>query len=128
MTVKEMLTNPDVVENIVEDLTEIPEDTEVTYEVWALGCTVDEDVTDDEVLLGEFTDPDSAVAYAETATLDMIKELGYGEVDPETAYFSIEVETVVDDPEDEGTMNIGTIYSRDLWLDGEYGSDENVPI
>ena len=44
-------------------------------------------------------------------------------------YFSIEVETVVGDPDDEdgGTMNIGTVYQRDLWIDGEYGSEEDIP-
>jgi hypothetical protein len=55
-------------------------------------------------------------------------ELGYGEPDSNITHFSIEVETVVADPEDEdgGTMNIGTIYSRDLWIDGEYGSVEDT--
>ena len=116
MTVKEMLTNSEIVENIVEDITEIPEDSEVTYEVWALGYTEDEDCTDDEVLIGEFTDIDEAVKCAEAVTLEKIKEHGYRAADPDTAYFSIEVETVVEDPEDEGTVNIGSVYNRDLWI------------
>ena len=47
-------------------------------------------------------------------------------MDSETTYFSIEVETVVEDPEEDGTMNLGTVYSRVLWLDGEYGSEEEA--
>jgi hypothetical protein len=48
-----------------------------------------------------------------------ITEMGFGEPDPDTVYFSIEVETVIGDPDDEdgGTINIGTIYKRDLWLE-----------
>ena len=126
MTIKELAKNDELLDNIVEDIDEIPDDAEVTYEVWALGYTDDDDMTDDEVLVGEFTDPDAAVECAEKVNIEMIQELGYGEADPATAYFSIEVETVVEDPEDEdgGTMNIGTVYSRDLWIDGEYGDEK----
>ena len=127
MNVKDLLMNDELMDNIVEDIEDIPEDSEVTYEVWALGYADEDDCTNDEVLLGEFTDPDEAVKYAEKVTLNTIKELGYVEADPDTTHFSIEVETVVEDPEDEGTMNLGSVYSRDLWLDGEYGSEEDVP-
>jgi hypothetical protein len=128
MNVKELFENEELMSIIVEDLEDIPEDSEVGYEVWALGYTADEDCTDDEVLLGEFTDPDEAVKYAEAVTLEMINEMGYDECDEDTSYFSIEVETVVEDPEDEdgGTVNIGSVYQRELWIDGEYGSEENV--
>ena len=129
MNVKELFENEELMESIVEDIEDIPADTEVFYSVWALGYTADDDCTDDEVLVGEFTDPDEAVKCAEATTLEVIEELGYGERDEATAYFSIEVETVVADPEDEdgGTMNIGTVYQRDLWIDGEYGSEEDNP-
>lgn len=122
------LKNSELVESIVEDLDDLPEDSAVTYEVWALGYDAGEDsaATEDEVLIGEFTDPEEAIKCAEAATLELIEELGYGDRDPETAYFSIEVETVVPDPEEEGTMNLGTVYSRELWLDGEYGSEEDL--
>lgn len=128
MNVKELFENEELMNNIVEDIEDIPEDSEVTYEVWALGYDAEDDCTEDEVLIGEFTDPDEAVACAEKATIEQINELGFGKPDPTTAYFSIEVETVVEDAEDEdgGTMNIGTVYSRDLWIDGEYGSEEDI--
>jgi hypothetical protein len=128
MKFKEIYNNPELLECIVEDIEEIPEDTEVSYEVWALGYNKEDDCTDDEVLVGEFENPDEAIAYAEKVNLEMINELGYGDPDPDTAYFSVEVETVIETPDDEdsGTMNIGSLYSRDLWIDGEYGSEEDV--
>lgn len=119
MNVKDLFENKELMNNIVEDIEDIPEDTEVTYEVWALSRTDCGESTEEDVLLGEFADPDMAIACAEAATLDQVKkELGYRGPKPDTAYFSIEVETVVLDPDDEdfGTMNIGTIYSCDLWV------------
>ena len=127
-TVKELFENEELMNNIVEDLEDFPEDSEITYEVWALGYTADEDCTDDEVLVGEFTDAGEAVKCAEETTLERIRELGYGGVDHGTAYFSIEVETVVEDPDEDGTMNLGSVYQRDLWIDGEYGSEEETGL
>jgi hypothetical protein len=117
-TIKNLFENDELVKNIVEDIEDIPEDTEVFYAVWALGHNECDDPTDDEVLVGEFTDPAEAVKYAKTVTLDLIKEFGYGVANPNTAYFSIEVETVIGDPDDEdgGTMNIGTIYQFNLQI------------
>ena len=119
MTIKDLYEDEELMDSLVEDIEDIPEDTEVFYTVFALGYTADDMCTDDEVLIGEFTDPDEAVKCAEAATLELIKEFGFGEMDEATAYFSIEVETVVADPDDEdgGTMNIGTIHRRDLWID-----------
>lgn len=122
LTVKDLFENEELMKNIVEDLEDFPENTEVFYAVFALGRNSNGDYTEDEVLLGEFLDPDTAIALAERADLKMITELGYGEMDSNTTSFSIEVETVVSDPDDEdgGTMNIGTVYTRELWLDGIY--------
>lgn len=118
-TIKDLFENEELMESIVEDIEDIPEDTEVFYSVWALGCDSQAEPTDDEVLIGEFTDPDEAIKCAKSATFEIIKELGFGEVDSNTVYFSVEVETVIADPDDEdgGTMNIGTVYQRDLWID-----------
>jgi hypothetical protein len=129
-TVKDLFENEELMNNIVEDIEDIPEDTEVFYAVWALGCNSEADPTDDEVLVGEFTDPDAAVEYAKQVTFETINEMGFGEPDPDTVYFSIDVETVVGNPDDEdgGTMNIGTIYQRDLWIDGDYGSAEEAGL
>lgn len=125
-TIKDLYNNEELLTNIVEDIDDIPEDAEVLYAVWALGYNKDEDITDTEILVGEFTNPDEAVACAENLTIKAIDELGCEKPDNDTAYFSVEVETVVGDPDDEdgGTMNVGTIYKRDLWIDGEYGSED----
>ena len=129
-TAKDLFENKELMNNIVEDIEDVPEDTEVFYAVWALGCNCEADPTDDEVLVGEFTDPDDAIAYAKTVTFETINEMGFGEPDPDTVYFSIDVETVIGNPDDEdgGTMNIGTIYQRDLWIDGDYGSTEEADL
>ena len=127
MTVKELLENEELMNNIVEDIEEVPEDAVVTYEVWALGYGADDEVTDAEVLLGEFIDPDEAIACAEKLTLESVMEACDESEDlSDVAYFSLEVETVVEDEDDLGTMNIGSIYQRDLWIDGEYGTEEDV--
>ena len=126
MNIKELFENEELMENIVEDIEDIPEDTKVTYEVWALGYTCAEEMTDAELLVGEFDDPDAAIACAEKVSFKSLREAGYEEPDEETVYFSIEVETVVEDPEDEGTINLGSVYQRELWIDREYGSEEDA--
>lgn len=127
MNVKELFENEELMESIIEDIEDIPEDSEVTYEVWALGRDDCGGSTDTDFLIGEFSDPDKAIDCAKKFNLATLKA-DYEKPHPDTYYFDIEVETVVEDPEDEdgGTMNIGTIYNRDLWIDGEYGSEENV--
>lgn len=127
-TVKDLFENEELMTSIVEDIEDIPEDSEVTYEVWALGYDAVDETTDTEILVGEFDDPDAAIACAEKVSFKSLHEAGYEEPDEKTVYFSIEVETVVEDLEDEGTMNIGTVYSRELWTDGEYGSKEAAGV
>ena len=117
MTIKDLYKNEELLETIVEDIEDIPEDTEVFYAVWALGYDSDDEITDVEYLIGEFDNPDEAVKCAENFGIEDFTK-NYGAPYLNTTYLSIEVETVVGDPDDEdgGTMNIGTIYSRDLWL------------
>lgn len=105
----------DLVEELVEDITEIPADASVSYEVWAIGYDEEDQVTDAEMLLTTFEDPDMAVEYAKMLTLaDVVNLAADDECDVTTEVYSIhiEVETVV--PGDEGTMNIGTIYKKTL--------------
>ena len=125
MNVKELFENKELMENIVEDIEDIPEDSEVTYEVWALGYNKDDDCTDAEYLIGEFSNPDEAIECAEKFTLETFNA-EYEKPSPDTAYLCIEVETVVADPEDDGTMNLGSVYDRTLWLDGEYRESDDV--
>jgi hypothetical protein len=83
------------------------------------------------MLIGEFADPDQAIARAKTVTLADIVHQAAEEHDGsepanEVAYISIEVETVVDD-EEEGTMNVGTIYKRDVQINEELEDEEDAP-
>ena len=131
LTLKEVMENKDLAKHIAEDIDEIPEDTEVTYELWAIGYNADGAVTDTEMFIAEFKDPDAAIEFAKKATMADIVHQAAEEHDGSTpaenvTYISLEVETVIDEDED-GTMNIGTIYKRELWIDGEYGSEEDIP-
>lgn len=106
----------DVVNKLVADIDEIPAYAEVTYEVWAIGHDEEDKVADAgaEMLLGTFEDPDLAVNYAKAITLaDVVHMSAVDEYEAENPvhYISIEVETVVLDDE-EGTMNIGTVYRK----------------
>lgn len=116
-TVKDLFENEELMNSIVEDIEDFPEDAEVLYAVWALGCDIEDEPTNDEYLIGEFADPDEAVKCAKEFTLEKFSA-EYEKPHADTAYLSIEVETVVGDPDDEdgGTMNIGTIYSKVIWL------------
>ena len=107
----------DIVNELVEDI-EMPEDIPVSYEVWAIGYDKEDQVTDAELLIATFEDPDQAVHYAKELTLADVVNLAAGdECDVTTEVYSIniEVETVVPDSED-GSMNIGTVYKKTFEL------------
>jgi hypothetical protein len=128
-TVKALVEDKDLSKYITEDLEDFDETEVVTYEIWAIGYDADGNVTDADMLIDAFSDPDAAVEKAKTITAaDIIhqaaEEYDGSELVTDVAYVSIEVETVLTDGED-GTMNVGTIYKRDLWLDGEYGDEED---
>ena len=75
-TIKDLFENEELMNTIVEDLEDFPEDTPVGYEVWALGYSGDEDAspTEDEVLVGEFLDPEEAIAFAEKVNFEIIQQ------------------------------------------------------
>jgi hypothetical protein len=131
MNVKELFENEELMNNIVEDIEDIPEDSEVTYEVWALGYDKEDNITDVEFCLESFDTLDSALTYLKSLTLEDVF-MNYGTCHDDTtnedlvdvAYFTLEIETVVNTFE--GTTNLGTACQRDLWIDGEYGSEEDV--
>lgn len=130
ITVKDLFENEELMNDIIEDIEDFPEDAEVLYAVWALGCDLDDEPTDAEYLIGEFADPDEAVKCANEFTLEKFNAK-YEKPPANTAYLSIEVETVVGDPDDEdgGTMNIGTVCSRTIWLnEADESSDFNEAI
>lgn len=114
------MNNDFTTNNITEDIEDLGKDSEVTYEVWTIGYNADNTIANSETLLKTFTDPDKAVDYAsQISAADLNKNETSDKI-------SIEVETVVDLEDGEGTMNVGTVYRRDLWIDGEYGSEEDI--
>ena len=103
----------DIVNKLVEDI-DIPEDVPVMYEVWAVGYDEEDSATDAELLLGTFEDPDEAVSFAMGTSLEDVVNLAADDqcdMTTEVSTIIIEVETVVPD-EENGTMNIGTVYKK----------------
>jgi hypothetical protein len=120
-TMKEFMEDTELQELAVD------ETSEVTYAVWAIGYDSESKVTDTDMLLGEFTDPDQAVAKAKTVTLaDIVHQAAEeddgSEPSEDIAYISVEVETVVNT--EDGTMNVGTIFKRVLPICDESEEDE----
>jgi hypothetical protein len=114
------MMNENTIENFdIEELEDFEANEEITYLVCALGYDENDELTDCEVYLDECELPDEAIAYAKTIDLtDILVNAAAQNVDiSKTAYFSLEVESVVEceDPED-GTENIDTVYQRDIWI------------
>lgn len=119
ITIKDLMENEELSQFVTEDLDDFEEDAPVIYEVWAIGYRGDCLVDGTELLLLDFTDPDEAIRYSSDLVLADVVQKAWEESDDEAYpvetvdYISIEVETVIDDNEN-GTMNIGTIYKKDL--------------
>jgi hypothetical protein len=119
--IKDLMNNEELMQHIAEDLEDFDDCAPVTYEVWTIGYNEADVVNGTDMLIGEFDDPDEAIKCATNLTLaDIIHQAAEEDNGKEptthTSYISIEVETVVAD-DDEGTMNIGTIYRRDICLE-----------
>lgn len=130
--VKDLMNNEELMQYILEDLEDFPESSPVTYEVWALGYDRFEATTDAELLLATFEDPDKAVEYAKQITLaDIVHKASEEDTDMEHTinvdHISVEVETVLSDPNDEfvgGTINVGTIYRKEISIYEDDTEDE----
>ena len=112
------MLNENVKDNFdIEELEDFEANEEITYLVCALGYDEDDEPTDCEVYLKEFADPDEAIAFAKEVDLAVLLQFAAEQKADitETAYFSLEVETVVEceDPED-GTENIDTIWEAQI--------------
>lgn len=131
--VKDLMNNEELMQYIIEDLEDFPEGSPVTYEVWALGYNHLDELTDSELLLATFEDPDKAVEYAKQITLaDIIYKASEEDTDIEQAddidYISVEVETVLSDPNDEfvgGTINVGSIYKKEISIYEDESDEED---
>ncbi len=83
-----------------------------SYEVWALGINNIGSITDFEVLLGEFDDPEAARNFAWTVDVDLVRSKTSKAFASDLKQLNIEVETVVE--ADGYTENIGTILRVEL--------------
>lgn len=130
-TVRDLMNDEELSSYVTEDLEDFDDTAVVTYAIWAIGYDADSCITDTEMYLGEFVDPDLAVEKAKALTLADIIHLAAEEDDSEpnedVAYVTIEVETVVDD-EEEGSMNVGTIFKKDIWLYEEPDDEELIHV
>lgn len=97
-----------------EDLDELDDtiNSTTTYEVWAVGIDQFNNVTNFEVLLGSFEDPEDAKTFAWTVDKNLIKTKTSKEFPTNLKQINIEVETVVDGGD--YTENIGTIFRIEL--------------
>ena len=101
----------------LEELDDFDTNEEITYLVCALGYSEAGEHTDCEVYLEEFEDPAEAIAFAKSVNLEkLLQYAAEQKVDiSETAYFNLEVETVVPfDTPNEGTENIDTIWEMQI--------------
>jgi hypothetical protein len=92
-----------------------------TYEVWAVGYNESGKVDGSEMLINKFNSKDRAIECTKNLCLaDIVdqasKEDDGSEPSEDIFYISLEVEN--------SDNNI--IYKRDLWIDGEYGSEEDI--
>lgn len=132
-TVKDLMNNEELVRDITEDLEDFADDASVTYEVWTMGYNDNDMITDTEMFVASFVDPDEAVKCAKNLTLaDIVQQASIEDNDKELlvniSYISVEVETVVTN-DDEGSMNIGTIYKKEIYLEDvveDYEEDDYV--
>jgi hypothetical protein len=130
-TVKDLMENEDLASYITEDLGEFADNAIVTYEVWAIGYDGEHRIMDADLFIDFFENPDDAVAKAKSLTLaDIVykaaEEDTGNEIDTNVAFISIEVETVIDD--EEGTMNVGTIYKKEISLSDNSTDDNDYSI
>ncbi len=103
----------EMVEKLLDSIEEVPADTPVSYEVWAIGYDDENNATNAEVFLDTFTDPDLAVNYAKAVSLADVVHCAAdntAHIKDNVCYISVEVETVVADEDD--TMNIGTVFKK----------------
>lgn len=111
--VKDLLTKEEL-RHLKRVLEILPEDAEVSYEVWAIGYANN---SKKEILLRAFEESREAITYADTIyLLDAVNAIAGGNrFDYSTDYVFVEVEVVLDNNRG-GTINIGTVYKNNLFI------------
>ena len=107
-----------------DDFVDIDFTDESSYEVWAVGYNGDE--SNAEMFINKFDDPDDAVEFADNITISDIINIDADrfmstDTNDEISRISVEIETIT--LTDDSSVDIMTVYKRDLWVDGEYGGN-----
>ena len=82
------------------------------YQLWVFKYDKDQRILDDNIMLGEFKNPDAAVTKAKELVINSKAMMNM--VTPESYYLQVEVETVVDTGE--GEENVGTIFQENIQM------------
>lgn len=125
MNTKELITNPEFVNNIADSLEDFPQGSSATYDLWIVGYNFDDEPVS-ELFIYTFNDPEEALnkaASIDTKFIEEQTEMSFADYcnSNNLEYVTVEVETII---EDINEASAGTIYKRELWLDGEYGDIE----
>lgn len=103
-------------EEMFDDLNEL-EDFDLQnakYQIWLLGYNKDQEITDFEVFINEYDDPDKAVKYAK---LFLDEERYKTLIVPEDVkYIECLVETVVEIEDEADDENVATLFSEAIEL------------
>ena len=129
MNTEKLITDSEVVNSVVESLGDIPQDSSATYDLWVVGYNMDNEPVSELFIYG-FDNPEEALNKAETIDFKFIEEqteMSFADYcnSNNLERVSVEIETFVDGDEE---ISAGSIYRRDLWLDGEYGTVEDCDI
>lgn len=82
------------------------------YQVWVFKYDKDQNILDDNLLIGEFEEPDAAITKAKELVINLKALMNM--VTPESYYLQVEVETVVD--VDGGEENVATIFQENIQM------------
>ena len=129
MNTKDLITNPEFVNNIADSLEDFPQGSLATYDLWVVGYNLDDEPVS-ELFIYTFDNPEEALNKAESIDTKFIEEqaeMSFADYcnSNNLEYVTVEVETII---EDVNEASAGTIYKRELWVDGEYGDIEAVGL
>ena len=82
------------------------------YQLWVFKYDKDQSILDDTVFIGEFDNPDVAVAKAKDLVINSKAMMHM--VTPESYYLQVEVETIINT--DEGEENVATIFQENVQM------------
>ena len=118
------MTHANIDEEFIDELGDTPICEDLLYEVWAVGYDDTNIVINgSELLIDKFDNHSEAVDFADAVTfadvLNLSSEVDFDDKAFDVTYINVEIETVVYDVDNDETINVGTIYRRELTIDNE---------